>query len=83
MMDIVERLRKAATDYDEVGWHADVLAAAEEIERLRMKLAEFENAPVRFRHIAGSQPVLETFATKDAEIERLKTALDALARRPS
>jgi hypothetical protein len=38
--DIVERLRKVAADYDDVGWHDDVLEAAAEIERLRKALEE-------------------------------------------
>lgn len=55
MADIVGRLRKVAADYDEVGWHADVLAAADEIERLRANLAEYDNVPVRLRHIMGTK----------------------------
>jgi phage tail tape-measure protein len=42
MSDIVERLRKAVADYDDVGWSDTVLEAAAEIERLRAKLAMLE-----------------------------------------
>ena len=58
MTDIVERLRSYARNLggpaeDYLTWQA-----ADEIERLRAKLAEYENVPVRLRHImkTGTMP---------------------------
>jgi len=51
--ELVQRLRSA--DISGHGsYSALVREAADEIERLRAKLAEYENVPVRLRHIMAT-----------------------------
>jgi len=52
MTDIVERLRELAREFHQHRPH--YTEAADEIERLRAKLAEYENVPVRLRHIMAT-----------------------------
>lgn len=54
-MDIVAKLR-AAQISEKTSYEYQLLVnyAADEIERLRSKLAEYENAPVRLRHILAT-----------------------------
>jgi hypothetical protein len=56
--DIVKRLRWIADDYDDVGWHADVLEAADEIERLRMALEDIAGVG-RLRCVVLSREEME------------------------
>jgi hypothetical protein len=75
--DIVERLRKVAASYDEVGWHPVVLEAADEIERLR---AEIKRLQAMVRMAAEESEILRNrnFA-EQAEIERLQAVLEEYA----
>jgi hypothetical protein len=62
MTDIAWRLRKAAADYDEVGWHADVLEAADQIERLRAALARLLHETMYKDHPEASQMAIDALA---------------------
>jgi hypothetical protein len=55
MTDIVERLNKLLNDINMYDHYRPVIRqAAKEIVRLRAKLAEHENVPVRLRHIMAT-----------------------------